>query len=167
MIMISKLVTREIVVHSGEVRFSDHPAVFVSPGVGSCVILFIYEPWKKIGGVAHIMVPGDSTSKFSTHRALFANTAPAFLIDRLKEYGAEPGRLKAKIIGGGNMFDWAEADGLRNLGRYNIEQVKRELIKSRIYLAAEEVGGGGKTVKCCTSTGNVYIKSDRTEAKTI
>lgn len=159
--------TKEIVVNSGEVKYSDTPVIFSSTGIGSCVVLFIYDPRKKTGGVAHIMLPGNESSRLSTRKALFANTAPGFLVGRLKELGSEAVNLKAKIIGGGNMFDWAEADKMRNLGRHNIEQVKRELLKHNIYLAAEEIGGSyGKTVKCCISTGRVYI-NEKIEAKII
>lgn len=152
---------KEILVNSGELRFSSMPAMFVSSGIGSCVVLFIYDPKKKIGGVAHIMLPGDESNRLTTRKALFANTAPAFLASKLTEMGADPASLKAKIIGGGNMFDWAEAEGFRDLGRYNVEQVKRELLKERIYLAAEVSGGSRKTVRCCTLTGNVYVRKDQ------
>ena len=159
---------KEIVVNSGEVRFSSKPAVFTSTGIGSCVVLFIYDPRKKIGGVAHIMLPGTETSLLTTRRAMFANTAPSYLASRLIESGADPAHLKAKIIGGGNMFDWADANDMRDLGKNNIEQVKRELLKEKIYLAAEEIGGtSGKTVKCYTDTGQVHIKNDKVQAKVI
>jgi chemotaxis protein CheD len=159
---------KEITVNSGEVKFSNQPAMFTSMGIGSCVVLFIYEPWKKIGGVAHIMLPGDDKSHLTAKRALFANTAPSYLVSRLVECGAAPSDLKAKIVGGGNMFDWADAEGFRDLGKANVEQVKRELIKNKIYLAAEESGGDyGKTVKCCTSTGHVYIKNENVQQKVI
>ena len=159
---------KEILVGSGEVKFSSRPAVFISNGIGSCVVLFIYDPWKKMGGVAHIMVPGTGTSILSTRKAMFANTAPAYLVSRLVDNGADPADLKAKIIGGGNMFDWAEAEDMRNLGQNNIDQVKRELLKQKIYLAAEEIGGSrSKTVKCFTDTGQVFIKNDKVRPKVI
>lgn len=159
---------KEIVVNSGEVKYSSQPVIFSSTGIGSCVVLFIYEPWMKIGGVAHIMLPGDDSSKLSTKKAMFANTAPGYLVQRLVEYGAEVQDLKAKIVGGANLFEWADAHDMRNLGRYNIEVVKRELLKHKVYLAAEEIGGSsGKTVKCCTSTGRVYIRNDKVQVKVI
>lgn len=152
---------KEALVNSGELRFSSLPAMFVCSGIGSCVVLFIYDAKKKIGGVAHIMLPGDESNKLTTRKALFANTAPSYLASKLIELGADPGSLKAKIVGGGNMFEWAQAEGFRDLGRYNVEQVKRELLKEKIYLAAEVSGGTRKTVRCCTLTGNVYVKRDQ------
>lgn len=164
----NSLELKEIIVKSGEVKFSSQPAVFTSTGIGSCVVLFIYDPKRKIGGVAHIMLPGKETDRVVIRKAVFANTAPAYLVEKLVENGAERVNLRAKIIGGGNMFHWADAEGMRNLGRSNIEQVKRELLKEKIYLAAEESGGSsGKTVKCFTHNGQVHIKNDMVKAKVI
>lgn len=159
---------KEIVVKSGEVKFSGQPAVFTSTGIGSCVVLFMYDPRKKIGGVAHIMLPGKDTDRLAIRKAVFANTAPAYLAEKLVENGADRVNLRAKIIGGANMFQWADAEEMRNLGRSNIEQVKRELLKEKIYLAAEECGGSsGKTVKCFTHNGQVHIKNEKVQAKVI
>jgi chemotaxis protein CheD len=163
-----RIALKEIKVNTGEVKVSSTPAVFTSKGIGSCVVLFIYDPRKKIGGVAHIMLPGTQTSMLTMRKAMFANTAPSYLTSRLVENGADPAHLKAKIIGGGNMFDWADAEGMRNLGMKNIDQVKRELLRQKIYLAAEEIGGNsGKTVRCYTDTGQVHIKNDKAREKVI
>jgi chemotaxis protein CheD len=152
---------KEIVVNTGEVKYSRYPVIFSSTGVGSCVVVFIYDVKRKIGGVAHIMLP--ILTQFSNENVgLFANTSTSLLISKLVDCGAETSTLKAKIIGGANIFDWAEGCEFSGLGKRNIENVKRELLRQKVYLAAEEVGGtAGKTVKCCTNTGQVLIKSEK------
>jgi chemotaxis protein CheD len=148
---------KEILVNTGEVKFSNGPAVFSSRGIGSCIVLFIYDPKRKNGGVAHIMLPSDAPSAPES-KFLFADKAVGDLLQKLTAEGSMIPNLKAKIVGGANMFEWAEADELKDLGKTNIEKVKKELLKHRVYLAAEAVGGSaGKTVKCYTDTGKVHI----------
>jgi chemotaxis protein CheD len=161
------IAAREIIVNTGEVKYSSYPVIFSSTGVGSCVVVFIFDARRKIGGVAHIMLPRPT--EFSGENVgLFANTSTSLLISSLINCGAEASTLSAKIIGGANIFEWAEGCGLSGLGKRNIENVKRELLRQKIYLAAEEVGGtNGKTVKCCTNTGKVFIKSEKIKERII
>ena len=159
---------KEITVNVGEIKFSHKPAIFSCSGLGSCVLLFVYEPNSTISGVAHIMLPDSSNSRTLDNKALYADTSTSLLIQKLIAIGATQERLKAKIVGGANLFSWASSQEMTRLGEYNIEKVKYELIKNRIYIAAEEVGGTlYKTVRCHSLTGQIIIKTEKDREKVI
>jgi chemotaxis protein CheD len=159
---------KEIAVNMGEIKCSSKPAIFSCSGIGSCVVLFLYEPNSAIGGVAHIMLPDFSQAGPGGNKGLYADTSPKLLIGKLLASGANPSRLKAKIVGGANLFDWASSSEMAALGRNNIQMVKQELLRHKIYLAAEEVGGYAyKTARFNSVTGYVTIKLDSEQHKII
>jgi chemotaxis protein CheD len=159
---------KEITVNMGEIKYSHKPAIFSCAGLGSCVLLFVYEPNSTISGVAHIMLPDYTAARPVDNKALYADTSTKLLIQKLLALGATQERLKAKIVGGANLFSWANSDEMARLGEFNIQKVKYELVKNRIYLAAEEVGGNMyKTARCNSLTGQIIIKVDKDNEKVI
>jgi chemotaxis protein CheD len=152
----------------GEIKSSRKPAVFSCSGLGSCVMLFVYDASTAIGGVAHIMLPNYVRTDTGMGHGHYANTSPSILIQQLLASGANPARLRAKIVGGANVFSWATSDHMTELGRENFERVRKTLLENKIYIAAEEMGGPGyQSVRCNTSTGEVTIKTDKETLKVI
>jgi chemotaxis protein CheD len=153
---------QDITVKMGEIKCSNKPAVFHCTGLGSCVALFMYELNTTIGGVAHIMLPQYSYIGSTTeHRGFYADTSTQILIQKLMARGANRELLKAKLIGGANLFGFAGSSKMAHLGRDNINRVKRELNSNRIYLAAEALGGSVyKSAKFSLVTGQVRIKAE-------
>ncbi|RYE22235.1 MAG: chemotaxis protein CheD [Sphingobacteriales bacterium] len=167
-LMIMHTKEKEITVNMGEIKFSHKPAVFSCSGLGSCVLLFVYEPNSTISGVAHIMLPDSSSARDADNKALYADTSTKLLIQKLLSIGATQEKLKAKIVGGANLFSWANSHQMARLGEYNIDRVKTELIKNKIYIAAEEVGGTMyKTARCHSLTGKIVIKVEKDHEKVI
>jgi chemotaxis protein CheD len=104
--------------------------------------------------------PEKRTKKNNT--ALYADTGAQMLLKKLDLLGANRNRLKAKIIGGGNLFAWASSEKMKGLGRSNIDMVRKELIANQIYIAAEEVGGNMyKSIRCHSTDGKVVIRTDK------
>ncbi len=63
------------------------------------------------------------------------------------------------MVGGAQLFTFEGASERLDVGKRNIEAVKRLLAESRLKLVAEDVGGGsGRTVTLNTSTGDVSVK---------
>jgi chemotaxis protein CheD len=153
---------QEIKVNMGEIKCSSKPAVFHCTGLGSCVALFMYELNTTIGGVAHIMLPEYSyASPAGDNKALFADTSTGLLIQKLVSRGANQEMLKAKIIGGANLFDFAGSPEMADLGKDNIHRVKRALQTNKIYLAAEALGGTAyKSAEFSLVTGQVRIRAE-------
>ena len=151
-----------------ELKTGSNSCVLASFGLGSCVAVAMFDPFRKIGGLAHVMLP-ESRGKEPPEGAngKFADLAVPTLVEELCQIGARRNRLKCKIIGGAQMF---EIPGVQkresslgppaHIGARNVEAVKNELEKLRIPLIGEDTGGNyGRTVKFDSSTGEVEVSS--------
>jgi chemotaxis protein CheD len=153
-----------------ELKTGTDSCILASFGLGSCVAVAIFDPLKKIGGLAHVMLP-DSRGKPPPDGAAgkFADIAVPKLVDELLGMGARRNGLKCKIVGGAQMFempgsqrkDSVIASGPpAHIGARNIEAVKGELEKLKLPLVGEDTGGNyGRTVRFNSSTGEVEVSS--------
>ena len=122
--------------------------------LGSCVALMLYDKGKKVGGMAHIMLPYSDNTKIRTP-GKYANTAVPALITKMTVLGARPHKLIAKIAGGSAMFKGSET---MSIGKKNIESTKKELDKHNIKIVKEDIGGeGSRTVKFYLKDGKVEV----------
>lgn len=135
------------------------PYILMTPGLGSCIGLCIYDPIKKVAGMAHIMLPtfakgaGNDIPKY-------ADTAIRAMIPRILDSGACKNNLKAKMAGGAQMFNFPDRPTLLKVGERNVEAVKEELTAQNIPLVAEDVGGHfGRTIFFEIETGNLRIRT--------
>ncbi|QAY65618.1 chemotaxis protein CheD [Paenibacillus protaetiae] len=136
-------------------------AILRTTGLGSCVGLTLYDPVKKIAGMAHIMLPSsDIARETAFNKAKYADTALPELIERMKEAGACPSRLQAKMAGGAQMFAFAgQADAMR-IGLRNAESCSRMLEAWSIPVVGQDTGGNyGRTIEIDSSNGVLAIRS--------
>ncbi|HWL23644.1 MAG TPA: chemotaxis protein CheD [Ureibacillus sp.] len=137
------------------------PDTIRTSGLGSCVGVVLYDETKKIAGLVHVMLPDSSLGKTSTmNLAKFADTGIEALIERLKLEGIQPYRLKAKIAGGAQMFQFTTDKDTMRIGPRNVEAVKAELKKCGIPLVAEDTGGNsGRTIEFNPETCLLNIRT--------
>lgn len=120
--------------------------VFLVPGVGSCIALALFVPESGIAAMAHILLPQAPDHYGGDNPAKYADTAVAFLAQRLAETGATPGPILAKAAGGAQMFR-SQGEFLP-VGVRNVKAVRNSLDLLGIPLIAEDFGGNrGRTVK--------------------
>lgn len=138
-------------------------------GLGSCVGVALRDPIKKIGGLAHIMLPNSGIFKSGEiKKAKFADTAIPALVEEMKKLGANPANLTAKIAGGATMFAFQNKSELVRVGDHNVEAVKKALAELKIKLVAEDTGNSyGRTVIFMPDTGDFIIRAVGKEEKTI
>lgn len=148
-----------------ELRVASNSSVLASFGLGSCVAVAMYDPLKKVGGLAHVMLP-ESHGRGSTTPGKFADVAVKQLAEELVSKGARQVGLRCKIVGGAQMFEMPAKRGTADdrkpghIGARNVEAVRCELEKLRIPLVSEDTGGNyGRTVKFNTSTGELEVSS--------
>jgi chemotaxis protein CheD len=152
-----------------ELKTGSNSCVLASFGLGSCVAVAMFDPFRKIAGLAHVMLP-ESRGKEPPEGAngKFADLAVPTLVEELCQIGARRNRLKCKIIGGAQMFEIPGVQKRENafigapahIGARNVEAVKNELEKLRIPLIGEDTGGNyGRTVKFDSTTGEVEVSS--------
>lgn len=140
------------------------PHIISSVGIGSCVAVTIYDFKRKIGGLAHIMLPDSydiRTLNPLTPNLKYkcADTAIAALLEELKGNGAIRQDMVAKMIGGAKMFSSYD-DSESGVGTQNIRSIKQILKKERIPLIAEDVGGHhGRNIEFHLDSGKVIVRA--------
>ena len=143
-----------------EVKTATNPHILVTPSVGSCVVVTLYDELMGIGSMAHIMLPDIDQAKSKENKARFANTAVEIMLEQMADLGAGRRRIKAKIAGGANMFPTVNRGNAMHMGARNIAAVKDELKKRKIRLVAEDTEGNyGRCVEFFLETGVVRTKS--------
>ncbi|MEY9975974.1 chemotaxis protein CheD [Lysinibacillus sp. RC79] len=137
------------------------PNTIRTSGLGSCVGVILYDESKKIAGLIHVMLPDSSLGRQeSINVAKFADTGIAAMIDLLKLEGVQKFKLKAKIAGGAQMFQFTSDKDSMRIGPRNVEAVKHELKRHGIRLVAEDTGGNsGRTIEFNPATSTLHIRT--------
>ena len=130
-------------------------------GLGSCVGVIIFDPFKEIAGMVHIMLPDSAiATSGQLNVAKYADTGVMELVRKLEKEGARVSLLKAKIAGGSQMFQTKKGNNLMRIGPRNVEAVKEMLSQLHIELLAEDCGGqNGRTIEFNPKTGLLSIRT--------
>lgn len=148
-----------VVVATGELAVADAPRVLLTPALGSCVGVAVWDPARRRGGLAHVMLPSPTSTRALGKTERFATVAVPRLVDAVAD-GAPRRALVAKIAGGATMF--GGQSGLGGIGARNVEEVLRQLALLRVRLVAEDTGGThARTMELHTGTGLVVVRSYR------
>jgi len=149
-----------IKVGMADLQSSVHPCVITTLGLGSCVGVALYNPIKKVAGLAHIMLPSSQQARNKSNIAKFADTAIVKLVEDMVALGASKSRLVAKLAGGAQMFAFIEGSEMLRIGARNVA-ASREMLKSlNIPIISEDTGGNyGRTVEIHSENGKLTIKT--------
>jgi len=133
--------------------------------LGSCLGIVLYDPDLKIGGISHIMLAKDTTSKDSkVHPYKYGESALPALIKMMSDLGSNPGAYTARIFGGASMFKGLNSTFLQNIGEANIEIAREFLAKNKVPLVLEDVGGhDGRTISLYMDDGRILLKKSGVE----
>lgn len=146
-----------VTVPVGEIGYACHPARLLTPALGSCVGVAIWDPLLRTGALSHVMLPslGDGLSAQDSKYATFAIPQ---MIERMVENGSPRRRLQAKIAGGAAMF--SRDTGVASIGDRNVEEVKRQLVLMHVALLAEDTGQRhARTIELVLDTGILLVHS--------
>ncbi|WP_433749797.1 chemotaxis protein CheD [Falsibacillus pallidus] len=145
-----------------DMKIAAVPQTIRTSGLGSCVGVVIYDDFKKIAGLLHVMLPDSRLGKGGgeLNRAKFADTGIEYLRESLLKSGCDSHRLKAKIAGGSQMFHFSSQSDVMRIGPRNAEAVKNELQKFKIPLIAEDIGGSsGRTIEFDPETSILHVRT--------
>lgn len=144
----------------GEIQTGRSPDILETMGVGSCMVIILYDPLTKIGGMAHAMLPCmPAETSASTIRLRYVDVTIDTLVDRLIRDGAQQNRLTAKLVGGAHMFPMYGDSG-NGIGARNAEQARLRLKQKNIALIGEETGGSaGRNVRFDLASGICAIET--------
>lgn len=152
----------------GEFAVRAAPARLAIFGLGSCVACFTWEPERRIGALAHILLPAPLPDQPRGAAGKYADTAIAACLGGILEAGGRRERLVAKVIGGAHMFGPSSTPDRETLGERNLRAVLEGLRREGIEVAGMDIGGSyGRTLVADVSTGLVRITSLKREPKEI
>lgn len=149
-----------IKVGMADLQTSRHPCVLTTLGLGSCVGIALYDPIRKVVGLAHVMLPSSQQARNKTNIAKFADTAIVRLIDDMINLGAGKSHIVAKLAGGAQMFTFNDASEMLRIGARNVSAAKEMLNLLKIPILAEDTGGNyGRTIEIHSESGKLKIKT--------
>ena len=144
-----------------QVKNAQAPAVLRTI-LGSCVGICVYERMKRIGGLAHILLPSDQFGGKAPEK--YADTAIPLLVDTLIKQGAQKEFMSAKIVGGASMFKFSQNVSLGQIGNKNIMTTKTVLEKLGIPVVEEDTGGNvGRVIDFFLEDGRLKVKAGGVE----
>ena len=136
-------------VSTGCIATGSKEGVLTSSPLGSCVAVVAYDVNTKIGGLAHVMLPGKSP-KGNNNR--YAENAITNLIDELKKMGVSEKNIEICLVGGANVLR-KEND---NIANSLVISITKTLEKKKFAVMASSLGGyERRTAKLDLSSGIV------------
>jgi len=148
-----------IVVGMADLKVAKHPDTLTTLGLGSCVGITLFDRAKKIGGMAHCMLPTYKGFE-GQNIAKFVDSAVIELINQLVRIGASRTALVAKIAGGAHMFGRSQNSDMLKIGERNAAAGLAILRQLSIPVQANDTGGShGRTIELDIETGALRIKT--------
>jgi len=147
------------IVGIGELAISDNKNDIIKTfALASCVAVTVYCSKKNAAGMVHIALPSPSPSGNNgrTRSTYYAKTGVPLLINRMcAEFGCSKHELEIRLYGGA---DSIRNDDVFNIGRRNIEAVKKVLSSLNLKYHTAEVGGIiSRTLEMDVASGKIKI----------
>lgn len=118
-------------------------------GIGSCMVVCLYDEKTKVGGMIHSMLPtrnqNGPTRQFMAVEdvpspAKYLDEGIDHLLAEVERLGGRRERLVAKLVGGSRMFKFMH-DEKTSIGTKNIEMAQKKLAELSILIEGEDTGG--------------------------
>jgi len=107
-------------VNTGEVNMSSQKDMLRSLAIGSCVVVAAYDPRNRIGGMAHVMLPGSAPTK-EVQKTKYATNAVSQMLDLMAGAGSSEEDIEVCLVGAGNVLKKADDTICRENSRSIIE----------------------------------------------
>ena len=158
---------QEVIVGVSSYYVARNPSTLSCLGLGSCLAIALHDPVRHIGGLSHAMLPNYNEGKDKKNPSKYVDTSIYIMVDEIVSLGGKRSSLKAKIVGGAQMFTFISPDTM-DIGKRNIQVAKETFKKERIPLIAKEIGGRrGRTIHFDLKTGKIEVKVQGLEPKVI
>lgn len=125
--------------HAGQVHISQNAETIVMI-LGSCAAVCIWDSVHGIGGATHFLLPIWDGRGVASPR--YGNVAITALLQKLTEAGAQKEQLRAKVFGGGCLFDSMRGQNpiREHLGKRNVQVALEILAKEHLPVLSVEAG---------------------------
>lgn len=143
----------EVTIHIGQAYAMSQPTILKAI-VGSGVVVCLFDPVARLGGMNHFMLPVAGGDDEATRLGVDAMDV---LLGALQKVGGDSGRLQAKLFGGGHVSR-APGDG-EGISHRNTEFIEEYMESARIPVVSRDLGGYlPRRVRFQTDTGKAYVK---------
>ena len=160
---------KNIEVNMGDIAVVQGEYYLTASGIGSCLVITLYDAKQRLGALAHTMLwahrlSAEAREVKEERRKVnpespdtkYADIAIEEMLKRVLALGAKREGLVAKLIGGANMFSAFVSD----IGKESVESSRIKLKKEGIAIVGECVGGSqGRSVEFSVNTGIVTVKT--------
>jgi len=144
----------DIEVEIAHSKIARDPDNLIARGLGSCVVVILYDPKLKIGALSHAVLPHHENQEYD-NPARFVDTAIDDMLHKMIALGCTRRNIEAKIIGGANMFPGIES----SIGKDNVLSAREKLKKEGIKITGEATSGTvGRSIEFSTKTGLATVK---------
>ena len=129
--------THDISVDSGEVAVAKEAVVLRASVIGSCVVVAAYDAHTGVGGMAHVMLPGEYAGEDPARKTRYAEDAIREMIHGLMQLNADMAGMRVFLVGGANVL----GEGHDSPGAEIMQSLTGILRRRGIEIAATDVGG--------------------------
>ena len=144
----------DIEVEIAHSKIARDPDNLIARGLGSCVVVILYDPKLKIGALSHAVLPHHKNQEYN-NPARFVDTAIDDMLHKMIALGCTRRNIEAKIVGGANMFPDVES----SIGKDNVLSAREKLKKEGIKITGEATSGTvGRSIEFSTKTGLATVK---------
>jgi len=138
-------------VQAGEIKSSTKNELLISSPLGSCIAVVAYDIKRKIGAIAHIMLPGKSPENNERDKTRYTIDAIEILFSKLNSLGASDADIEICLAGGANVLKKENETLTHDIIKSVQKAVKRKKI------CASSLGGfERRKVTLDIGTGTVY-----------
>ncbi|HKJ93267.1 MAG TPA: chemotaxis protein CheD [Longimicrobiales bacterium] len=149
-----------IFVRASETATCTAGRVLAAVGLGSCVVIALYDPDARVAGLAHPLLPEPPAHPQHGSRGRYVTTAVPELLGEMERAGADRTRVFARLAGGASMFETLFSINGGALGTRNAEAARAVLAGLAVPVRAEAVGGrAGRSVYLHGADGRLVVRS--------
>lgn len=125
--------------------------------LGSCIAVTLWHPYKLVGGMCHITLPGTNSTDMNPKYAYGAiNT----FLKEIAAHKTRPADYITQIYGGGKMTSVDDPPSMRDIGNKNAQKTLELLAHSGFRLCAMDIlDTKYRNVEMNLHTGQVVVKS--------
>jgi len=149
-------------ISTGAVEVAGAGAILRSNAIGSCIVIVAYDSSKKVGAMAHIMLPARAPKGAYDKRTRYAADAIDEMINKITRTGANQCDLEVCLVGAGNVLKKQDD----TICKDNIESTTELLGKKHIPVRAVALGGTErKGVSLDVGSGSIYYTEGDSKEK--
>jgi chemotaxis protein CheD len=145
------------IIKLGEIVSTTNPNHFNLLGIGSCLIIYVFDLNREIYYMAHTLLPKfdkQYSRKSPDMPAKFTDIAICRILKEMYLKGSSKSDIQCKIVGGGQIYK----DNL-NIGYRNIQEAKLILEREDIPINSEEIGGNEtRSILSFERDGSILIR---------